>query len=87
MPDFEGQVRDRRRLGVNFFSVIRAAKKVTSNPAFEPSSQQDLVDAIFTELIGKDLPQARASEPGIDWDAVIAFIMKILPLILMIFGL
>ncbi|MEA1999538.1 MAG: hypothetical protein U9N61_09515 [Euryarchaeota archaeon] len=87
MANFEERVRDRRRMGVNFFSVLRAAKKVTSRPEFEPGSPRELVESILEEIVGKDLPQARSDMPEIDWDSLLAFIEKLLPIILMIFGL
>lgn len=83
----ESRSRDRRRVGVNFFSVLRAAKKVTSDPEFEPGSMRELSEAILTQIIGKDLSQARVDMAEIDWAALLAFIEKILPLILMLFGL
>lgn len=80
-------MKDRRRFGVNFFSVLRAAKKVTTNPEFEPTTQTEFAEAILSEIIGKDLPQAKVNMPEVDWDSLLAFIEKILPLILQILAL
>lgn len=81
------KVKDRRSLGVNFFSVLQAAKTVVYDPEFEPSTRLDLSTAILEEIIGEKLKSARMTREGIDWDAVIAFIEKILPLILKILAM
>ena len=73
-----GSGRDRRRLGVNFFSVLLAAKKVTTDPEFEPTSSRKLSEAILAEIVGRDLSVARADMPDIDWEALLAFIVGVL---------
>jgi hypothetical protein len=78
---------DRRRLGVTFISVLKAAKKVTANPDFLPTSRRDIAESILEEIIGKNLPQAREAEPGIDWDGLLAFIEKLLPIILQLLAI
>lgn len=75
-------VRDRRRLGVNFISVLRAARRLSESPEFEPESDRELHELILEEILSKKLPEARASMPEIDWTAIIAFIERVLPLIL-----
>lgn len=87
MSSFGNRSRDRRRLGVNFFSVLRAAKKVAEDPEFEPDSALEMAETILANIVGKDLPQAKADMPEIDWDSLLAFIMKILPLILKLLAL
>jgi len=62
--------------------VLRAARKVSSNPEFEPVEPGDLSEAILEEIIGEKLSKARLSREGIDWDGLLAFIEKLIPLIL-----
>lgn len=81
------RVRDRRDLGVNFFSILQAARVVTSNPGFEPVTRGDLSTAILEEIIGEKLKSARVANEGIDWGGLLAFIEKLLPLILKILSL
>jgi hypothetical protein len=75
--------KDRKRLGVNFLSVLRAAKKVASDPSFEPESTDEMAEAVLAEIVGVSFPQAKLDWQDIDWEAIIAFIMKILPLLLL----
>ena len=76
-------IRGRRRAGVNFISVMRATRRLTQDPDFEPVSQKEMCQLVLEEVMNKSLPQAQAEMPEIDWEAILAFIMKILPLILM----
>ena len=73
-------LRDRWRLGVNWFTVLKAAKELSSDPNFEPTTQREFAEAILCHLSGMNRPQA--VKDGIDWDSLIEFIERILPLIL-----
>lgn len=79
--------KSRRRLlfrrRVNFISALRAAKIVTTNPNFVPTSDRHLAEAILNEIAGDDLPQAKIDFSNIDWEKIIDFIIKMLPLLLM----
>lgn len=79
--------RDRRRLGVNFISVLRAAKEVLSDPEYVPESRQSIAEKILEKIMGKNLPQARQDEPAVDWDAILEFIEKLLPIILQLLAI
>jgi hypothetical protein len=72
---------DRRKLGVNFFSVFKAAKELSKDPEFEPESRKDFAEKILEKISEKKLPQLE--EEGIDLEALIAFILKVLPIILL----
>jgi len=85
--DFKMAASDRRRFGVNFISVLRAAKEVTSDPDFEPTTRREIAEKILEKIIGKSLPQLRESEPGIDLSSIIAFIEKLLPIILQLLAI
>jgi hypothetical protein len=80
-------IRDRRRMGVKFISILKAAKKITNDPEFEPTTRKELTERILEEIISKKLPQARRDDPEIDWDALLEFIEKLIPIILEILSL
>jgi len=80
-------IADRRRAGVNLLSCLKAAKKIMSNSEFEAANTRELAQAILEEIQSKKLPQLRDAEPGVDWDAIIAFIEKLLPLILQLLAI
>ena len=78
-------LRDRRKLGVNFISVLRAVKKITEDPEFEPvtsdqlTNSVDFAEAVLEEITSKRLPEL--VDAGIDIDAILEFIKRILPII------
>jgi len=76
------KIRSRREAGVTFFAVFRAARQLVNDPEFTPGSEKDFAEKILEKIIGENLPQARIRRPEIDWDALLEFIMAILPLIL-----
>ena len=80
-------IRDRRAKGVNFRTVLKATATLSKDPEFDPSDRKECAEKVLEYIVGKQLPQARADEPGIDWDSILAFIEKILPLILQIISL
>ena len=80
-------IRDRRRFGVTFFSVLRAAKELAQNPEFEPKSNDDFSEAILAKIVGRSLPEAREAMPEVDWNSLLEFIMAILPVIFQILAL
>jgi len=79
---------DRRKLGVTFFKTLRATRRlVRRDPDFDPSSLEDVAQAVLEETMGKPLAKAKAENPQINWDALIALIIKWLPIILGLFGI
>jgi hypothetical protein len=80
-------LRDRRKLGVNFISVLRAARKITKDPEFEPTTKRELSEKILEEIASRKLPQIRQDDPSLDLDAIIEFIEKLLPIILEIISI
>jgi hypothetical protein len=73
-----------RRDVVTLGKCLVAAKKLKKEGKLV-GSRKDKAAAILNELVTAD-PQAFA-DPSIDWDAILAFIEKLLPLILTIIGL
>ena len=77
--------KQRRRLGVNFMSILKAAKKLSKNSDFAPVTRLQFAEAILEEITSKNLP--KLAKEGIDLDALLAFIMALLPLILEIISI
>ena len=74
---------DKRRLGVNRFSVLKAATKLTKNPDFDPDvgmelGGRDFAELILEEIIRKPAAQAQTDDPGIDWEGLFSFIERIM---------
>ena len=92
MSSRKQRVKERRELGVNFFSVMRATRATLEHPSFDPEGfaalePATLAPVVLEEILRKDLPEAMADLPKIDWDAILAFIEKIIPLILKLLAL
>ena len=75
--------RDRRKLGVNRFSVLKAARKLTKDPEFDPDvtmelASREFAELVLAEIIGKPAAQAMRDDPSIDWEGLFSFIERIL---------
>ena len=75
--------KQRRKLGVNIISIAKAVREL-SEEGFAPESNQDFSEKILEKISEKKLPQL--TERGIDIDAILAFIQKVLPIILALLG-
>lgn len=75
-------LRDRLALGVNFFSVAKAAKELMSDPNFQPTTKREFAEKVLEKITSKSLPQLQ--EAGISLEEILAFIEAILPLIIQI---
>jgi hypothetical protein len=72
-------MRERRDMGLTIPAMVKAAKKLKKAGAL--SSDPDIAASqILNELIAAN-PKAFA-KPGIDWEGILAFIEKLLPIIL-----
>ena len=76
-------LRDRRKYGITFFKVLRAARTLGNDPEFIVESNQEFAEAIIAEICG---PQFR-SDVDVDWPSIIEWIIKWLPMILKILAL
>jgi len=74
-----------RRDVVTFGKALRAAKALKKEGKLDGLTKQEQAAAVLEYLVDDD-PQAFA-DPSLDWDAILAFIEKILPLILKILAL
>jgi len=78
---------DRRRLGLTPIGVILATRRLAKDGVINSSTQQDeLLEAIATEIMLQNAA-AWAEAPEIDWDAIIAFLEKLIPIIAAIIAL
>ena len=74
--------KQRRELGLTIPSMVRAARKLGKRLHPDP----DIASAqILQELVAEN-PKAFA-KPGINWEAILAFIEKLLPIILQIISI
>ncbi len=78
-------IRDRRRLGVTFIAVLRAAKELVHDPDFCPQSRRQMAESILERITG--MQRVQAVGEGFDWEALLDFIMELLPVILEIISI
>lgn len=78
--------RQRRDMGLTLINLVRVTRQLASEGAIDKDTPQEEVrDAILNRL-AMDNPAACA-DPTIDWDAVLAFLEKLLPFLLQILAL
>jgi len=71
---------ERRKLGLTFRNVLRAAKELDAAGQFD-AENPDLTSARLAVKLAAENPKAY-QEVGVDWDAILAFIEALLPLII-----
>ncbi len=79
-------LRERRELGITWANVHAKAKELYQSGEIDADMSRAEIAAMVFSQIAADNPQAFA-DASVDWDAIIAFIEAILPLILQIIGL
>lgn len=75
-----------RRAGITFYSVRKACEELKASGDIDAGSSRAEIAAAVVNHLSNQNPQA-FGESGLDLDAILAFIEKILPLILMLLGL
>ena len=80
-------IRDRRKKGVTFLAVLRAARELSDDADFDPANKKEFSEKVLEKIISKKLPEAQNEEPEIDWNGLLEFIERILPLILQILAI
>lgn len=70
----------REAMGLTRANVRKVARQLRKEGRLKGLSQREMAELIL-DVIAVDNPKAFAA-PNIDWDALIAFIEKLLPLIL-----
>lgn len=83
-PEGRLTILERRRLGLTIAKLLPAAKKAIAK-GVDPKDEDALAAAILAQRVQDD-PQAWKAQ-AVDWDAVLAFITKLLPLLLQLIAL
>ena len=79
--------REMRRAGLTVLNVRRHARQLAiAGEITSDMSQEQIRDIVIDDLQG-DEPGAFRNFSAVDWDAIIAFITKLLPLILQILAI
>lgn len=90
MPSAAGQrrltMRERRDLGITWANCFSKAKELYQAGEITADMSRAEIAATVFSSIAADNPTAFA-DPQIDWDSILAFIEKILPLILQLIGI
>lgn len=79
-------LRQRRDMGLTIVNITQETRKMMAEGVISKSTPKDEVAELVLERLVFQNPRA-FGEASIDWDAVLAFIEKLLPLILTIIGL
>ena len=77
--------RKRRKLGLTIPKIAVTAKALKEAGELDGLSREEIAEAIADEIMGAS-PRAFA-ELGVDWDSVLAFIEKLLPIILQLIAM
>lgn len=77
----------RRRLGITPLNMARVVKRLKSEREdFDEWSHEEIAAEVLNELMNEN-PTAYADVAAIDWDGLLAFIERLLPVILQIIAL
>ena len=78
--------REARRLGITFLSVRSAVKELKTSGAIDGSESHAELAAIVADHISSKKEHKAAYAAGVDWDALLAFITKLLDIIMKFFA-
>lgn len=77
----------RRRMGLTLAGVISATRRLAKDGEISRSmDRSEIVELVAMEIANQNAP-AWAEAPSIDWDAVLAFIEKLIPIIMALIAL
>ena len=77
--------RQHRRMGLTRFGIFRAVRVLQASPEWDANAPLSLISADVIGVLATQQSTASAWEaidPGFDWESIMAFIEKILPIIL-----
>jgi hypothetical protein len=77
--------RERRRLGITRGNVIRTALRMNRAGELDASDPDLIMNQVVAEIVSEN-PEAYKDVGAVDWDAIFAFLEKLLPLLIMLFG-
>ena len=78
--------RQRRAMGLTVRNIARATRELASAGELNKDTPKDEAAELVLERLVMDNPKAFA-DPTLDWDAVLAFIERLIPLIMTIIAL
>ena len=76
-------IRKRRAMGLTFRGIGKATAALMKSGEITGDEDHSIIAAAVLAKIQGDNPEAFA-DPGVDWDALIEFIERLLPIILQI---
>ena len=78
---------ERRRLGLTPIGVIAATRRLAKDGQINGGmSSEEICELVATEIMLQNTP-AWAEAPEIDWDAILAFVEKLIPIIMALIAL
>ena len=81
-------LRQRRQMGLTFRGSLQAARELNRRGEISKDmDSKEIAARIAEELMMTNAKAWAGAAPSIDWDAIIAFIEKLIPLILMLIEL
>ena len=78
--------KQRRQMGLTVRNIARATRVLASEGIITKDTPEDEAAELVLERLVMDNPQSFA-DPTLDWDAVLAFIERLIPLIMTIIAL
>jgi len=78
--------RQRRRMGVTPRNIAKATRQMLADGTITKDTPKDEVAELVLERLVLDNPKAFA-DPTLDWDAILSFIERLIPLIMTIISL
>lgn len=79
-------LREARSLGVTVAAVRQAVEDLRKSGDLDASTSRPEMAALVADRLAEKNAQAFRAAAGLDWDALLAFIEKLLPLILRLLG-
>lgn len=88
MPLGRLTIRQRRQMGLTFVGVLRAGRELARRGEITKDTDRETVRVLIAEELALTNAKAWSTNVGeIDWDAVFAFIEKLIELIMRLFVL
>lgn len=79
-------IRQRREMGLTAANIFRTTRELVRDGTITKDMDKDDITQVVVDRLVVDNPKAFA-DPGVDWDAVLAFIEKLIPFIMQIIAL
>lgn len=79
-------IREARELGVTLASVRSCVQELREQGEIDETTSRAEIAALVTDRLMEKNQEAFAASAGLDWEAILAFIERLLPLILRLLG-